>query len=138
MDAASDQSMLVQLLQTTGAKSEKAAPPMLNYEPEAVRRSYQTVKRARSPPLNDFNPKRAKAPAATNTSSLLELLTEKPANQSSVLQNLLVSGHDSQTGHDLHARRGAKSPCSPRLASLTSSKVHSHGTRCAIRTRVFA
>jgi hypothetical protein len=96
---------------------------------------YQAQKRSSMGPADDSNPKRMKAPTlkmpnsgplATRvtplkpsrgaTSSLMDLLTERPtghsqqplSNQtSSVLQNLLVSGHDLQTGHDLQKRHSS-------------------------------
>ena len=127
---ASDQSVLVQLLQTTPVKQEK--PPVLNYQPEAVQ--YHGTKRGSAGQADDFMAKRAKVPPplvplpyaqqhqqrTSNSSSLMELLTERPTHQSSVLQNLLVSGHDSQTGHDLHGRRDSiRSPS--RLVSIAQS-----------------
>uniref|UniRef100_A0A0N8B4K9 Hypoxia-inducible factor 1-alpha n=1 Tax=Daphnia magna TaxID=35525 RepID=A0A0N8B4K9_9CRUS len=104
--------------------------------------SQQALKRCSLGPADDSNPKRLKAPTlkiptagplATRvvplkpsrgaTSSLMELLIERPterSNQSSsVLQNLLVSGHDLRTGHDLQKRRSSSSSC--KAVSSTSS-----------------
>jgi hypothetical protein len=105
-----------------------------NMAPTSVYRE-QAQKRCSMGPADDSNPKRMKAPTlkmpnsgplATRvtplkpsrgaTSSLMDLLTERPtghsqqplSNQtSSVLQNLLVSGHDLQTGHDLQKRHSS-------------------------------
>lgn len=119
--------MLVQLLQTTPVKQEK--PPVLNYQTEAVSNPYQSLKRSSVGLVEEFSPKRSKvphlvplpyvqqqsSPRSSNNASLMELLTEKSHSRQvtcpSVLENLLVSGHDSQTGHDLHGHRASsKSP----------------------------
>lgn len=136
--------MLVQLLQTTPVKQEKPSPPLLNYQTEVVP-PYHASKRASVGQLDCFLAKRPKTlplasphgqpqPARTgNTSSLMELLTEKSHQSASVLQNLLVSGHDSQTGHDLQGRRDSmRSP--PRLVSIAHSlKVHAASGGSAAR-----
>lgn len=50
-------------------------------------------------------------PSRGATCSLLELLMEKPpvleSQSASVLQNLLVSGRDLKTGHDLKTKRAS-------------------------------
>ena len=138
-----DQSVLVKLLQQNGLPSMSGAPPattdslplLLKGTTETPATSlYHAHKRCSMGPADDSNPKRMKTPSlkmpnigplATRitplkpsrgaTSSLMELLTEKPmsnsqhlSNQTSiVLQNLLVSGHDLQTGHDLQKRHSS-------------------------------
>lgn len=160
-----DQSVLVKLLQQSDLPKMAGPPPttvdslplsMKGTTEMAATSLYQAQKRCSMGPADDSNPKRMKAPTlkmpnigplATRvvplkpsrgaTSSLMELLTERPignsqqlSNQtSSVLQNLLVSGHDLQTGHDLQKKHSSFSckavtsscfvsllPSSPRLS----------------------
>lgn len=129
-------------------KVVECSPPVVQETnlPETVATScmtsHQTHKRCSLGPADDSNPKRLKVPKmkipaagplATRvvplkpsrgaTSSLMELLTERPTDcgnqSSSVLQNLLVSGHDFRTGHDLQKRRSSSSSC--KAVSSTSS-----------------
>ncbi len=139
-----DQSVLVKLLQQSGGLPKMAGPPPTTFDSlplllkdttnMAATSLYQAQKRCSMGPADDSNPKRMKAPTlkmpnsgplATRpvplkpsrgaTSSLMELLTERPVGHSqhlgnqtsSVLQNLLVSGHDLQTGHDLQKRHSS-------------------------------
>lgn len=164
--AASEQSVLVKLLKNGPAKPVDSPSPVLNCKLPVV--SSQAYKRGSIGPIDDSAPKRVRMPMQPQpvqslstarlahqlpskgaTSSLFELLTEKPklmsndAHQSpSVLQNLLVSGHDFQTGHELHGRRCANKAASPilRLTSPPPSSTLSawlkvlHATLTAILT----
>jgi hypothetical protein len=138
-----DQSVLVKLLQQNGLPNMSGTPPATTDSLPLLSKGttetpatslYHAHKRCSLGPADDSNPKRMKTPSlkmpnigplATRitplkpsrgaTSSLMELLTERPmgnsqhlSNQtSSVLQNLLVSGHDLQTGHDLQKRHSS-------------------------------
>ncbi|XP_057377144.1 hypoxia-inducible factor 1-alpha-like isoform X2 [Daphnia carinata] len=117
-------------------KLAECRPPVVKESspPETVAASFlasqHAHKRSSLGPADDSNPKRLKAPTlkipsagplATRvvplkpsrgaTSSLMELLIERPTERSkqssSVLQNLLVSGHDLQTGHELQKRHSS-------------------------------
>lgn len=123
-----DQSVLVKLLKNSPAKLTDNPLPKSTQQQQPAATSYHAHKRCSITPADDSNPKRMKPPilhvpstgpfsarvtplppSRGATSSLLELLTEKPGcpalsserQSSSVLQNLLVSGRDLQTGHDL-------------------------------------
>lgn len=154
--------MLVKLLQNSPMKlteDRKSLSTSTQQPPPAS--SYHAHKRCSITPVDDSNPKRMKPPilqmptagplstkvmplppSRGATSSLLELLTEKPSHcavltpekqSSSVLQNLLVSGRDLQTGHNLdklhpscQAISSTSSPIPVLLSSLLSlDKVHS-------------
>ena len=135
--SAIDQSLLVQLLQTNPEQPIQSGSS-----------SYHAHKRCSLTPADESSPKRMKSPTLTTAGSLpaargssyhpsrgatcglLELLMEKPVveNQSaSVLQNLLVSGRDMKTGHNLKKRNSASSSSStcfvPLLLSSLSSPV---------------
>lgn len=146
--SAIDQSLLVQLLQND---REKLAAEML---PSSCHHQlsgpYHAHKRCSLTPADESNPKRMRSPTMAMASagqhrrgsfqpsrgatcSLLELLMEKPpsdpvleSQSASVLQNLLVSGRDLKTGHDLKKRASiskaaASSTCFVPLSSLPSS-----------------
>jgi len=129
-------STLVELLQAT--QSSKQA---INYAPDyqhplipyhAFKRGsidppdpddVENPKRMRNSP-SVFAPARCPKPSRGASLGLVELLTEKidgPTIPNSVLQNLLVSGYDSQMGYQLQPKKA----CSPHrfypLASLFSS-----------------
>ena len=158
-NAASDQSVLVKLLQNDTAKPENACEDRTTHRRHVencetkttLTTTYQATNKRDSSsncPADDSNPKRLKTqrmkiptagpfaarvappqPSRGASSSLFELLTEKPLRfplsdkqSSSVLQNLLVSGHDLQTGHELQGRH---SPCKSSTSSCSVSLLSS-------------